>query len=62
MKKKKNTEIKIIGGFKATAKEQREIERVKKYYSRSSLADTIRFLLQRESQKILSEDIANGVK
>lgn len=62
MKKQKNLDYKMVGGFKATAKEIRDIERVKKYHSRSSLTDTIRFLLQRESKKILSENIADSVK
>ena len=61
MKTQKKNKGKMVGGFKATAEEIKFIERVKKHHCRSSLTDTIRFLLQQEYKKILSENISDGV-
>lgn len=46
----------------ANEQELEALERIKEHYSRTSDADTIRFLLKQANEKILSETMPTGIK
>ena len=56
-KKKKPSVVRLVA-LPANAQELEALERIKQHYSRNSDADTIRFLLKQENEKILNGAVA----
>ena len=59
IKKKKTSVVRLVA-LPANKQELKMLENVKQFHKRSSDADTIRFLLKQENEKILTETAPTG--